>query len=565
MLLAVGTSAIAGLGAAGPALAEDVPPPIVPVPAPPSITVPALPPEIVEPPIVVTQIDGENVDVSIDVLGSAVVEGTAEPSAEAVVSPNTEGDTTAPAEAVAADAAETIPDGAAGAANTNVSVRVLSPGTNGDPGQSVETGEGGVAPAGAEPEAPRPDSAPAVTTTPEAARDSGQYQDANSQYQSTDQIAEEPWNWEWTLVLDCAGNPTSSSADSGDPESLEWSWEWSWEWGCSEAQRESQEPREGASAGERSTPSTEPRAPPAAQPETSGSATGSATSAEAEPWNWTWTFTFCGKTTTISTQAGIGTPLTWTWDWTWIWSCGTAPAAGVGEPTSSVSQQSPPVAMTLPTSGTMTTAPPAAAASAESVQIPAVSVPAVTFTVDTGAATATLELPSVSTEPLELSVEVAIPPVVSPSLSATPSVVPLLVLPFPPGAAPRELGPSSTTSPPAARPPLTRAPPTRHVFRTPAPTAVGHAAGDARPERQSRPHVARARPASTPLAPSVPRPRHGASSSSASGAASSALLVGIAALTGFVLLAAPSFGRRLEVARELSPRSLDQSPLDHPG
>jgi hypothetical protein len=182
-----------------------------------------------------------------------------------------------------------------------------------------------------------------------------------------------------------------------------------------------------------------------------------------------------------------------------------------------------------------------------------------------------VEIPSALTEPLELAVEIAIPPAIPPSPSTVEpsgSVVPLLVVPFPlPGAAPLELGPR-TTQPQAASSPTaspSRGLPTRPVLRTPAPAAAGHAAGNPRSEKQTRPRVARARPASTPLAPWAPRSSHGATSSSASGAASSAVLVGIAALTGFVLLAAPGLGRRIRVARELSPRNLGRSPIDHPG
>jgi hypothetical protein len=54
-------------------------------------------------------------------------------------------------------------------------------------------------------------------------------------------------------------------------------------------------------------------------------------------------------------------------------------------------------------------------------------------------------------------------------------------------------------------------------------------------------------------------------SSSGAGIVPSSLLVGIAALAAFTIFAAPGLGRRIRVARELSPRGQDASPIDHPG
>jgi hypothetical protein len=42
-------------------------------------------------------------------------------------------------------------------------------------------------------------------------------------------------------------------------------------------------------------------------------------------------------------------------------------------------------------------------------------------------------------------------------------------------------------------------------------------------------------------------------------------VLAVAALTAFFMLAAPSLGRRIRVARELSPRSTYRSSIDHPG
>jgi hypothetical protein len=576
MFLVAASVAVAGLGSAGPALASDLPgmPAVPGVPeAPPEITIPALPPETMEPPVVVTEIDAENIDVSVDVLGSGEDDApAAEEGSSPVVSPDSESDTTPPAHSSAGGADA---EASSGGVNTNVSVRVLSPGSSGGATQGSTGGGGDVAPAGATPAEAGPDTAPAATTTPDAPPDSEQYHDDNSQYQSEEQIESEPWSWQWILTIDCSGKPTSTSVNSGDPTSLEWAWDWAWEWGCPEAEAPVKEP---SSTTERAPPSTQPepqaRAGPASTPSSS------AAPEPTEPWSWTWTFTFCGETETFTTQAGAGTPLTWTWDWTWNWSCGSAPEDVDTSPVSLPAPTELP-ATSLPEPSAATASPGVASApAADSIQIPAM-----TFTVgphrfDTGTAGEALDLPPAPSLPSQFVVNVgppselapvvvAIPPAIPPS-SAAPAV-PLQGLPFPLGAAPLELGPHRLPQ----RAPVGRAwsPPTRAVAPTLPPLlpraaiAAGNAsaAREARPETKKRAQVTHARPDSHPPLPLAPRSRHGAGSTSASGGASSALLVGIVALTGFVLLVAPGRGRRLDVARELSPRGLDRSPIDHPG
>ena len=571
---------MAALGAGAPALASDLPappPPVVPALEPTAIEVPALPPEIVEPPVVVTEIDAENVDVSIRVLSPGEDEGAIQEDADSVISPELEGDITAAAEEAAGDADDPASSTPVGAVNTNVSVRVLSPGSNAGPSQSTdqdtEEGEGerDLAQADAEPAAPGANPAPATTTALEDAQDSEQYQEPNSQYQSEDQIAGEPWNWVWTLELDCAGNPTSTSADYGDPGSLSWSWEWNWKWGCADAR--SGGPERSASD-ERAPPSTaEARPPP---PTGTSSSSSSPAGASGEPWNWVWTFTFCGQTTTMSTHAGTGTPLSWTWDWTWDWTCGSAPAAQESTPPPLVLPPPPPLVTTppaLPAPSNSTVqggGTPDATPRADAIQLPTVSLIAILpFTVDTGLANATLELLPAPTMPLEITVDVAIPPAIPPVSTvsvSTVSIVPLAVFPFPPRAAPPAHGPVATSLP-SGRHSTTASPSSGRIVVGAAtvPASRVRNGSTRQADTRSQPRVARARPDSTPLAPRGPGPRHGAASTSAGSAASSALLVGIVALAGFVFLAAPRLGRRVKVARELSPRGLDRSPLDHPG
>ena len=574
---------VAGLGSAGPAFASDLPGmpavPTAPTQAPPEITIPALPPEPMEPPVVVAEIDAENIDVSISVLSPGEEEAPAAESTIPVVSPDFESDTTPPTDPSATDTGDDATEAPGGGVNTNVSVRVLSPGSSSGATQGSTGGGGDVAQAGAAPAEVGPDTAPAATTTPEATEDSEQYQGDNSQYQSDEKIVEDPWRWDWTLTIDCSGNPTSTSVESGKPESLEWAWEWAWEWGCSDAEAPASEP---SSTTERSPPAAQPAAQP--EPQTRAGPTSSssspASSTDTEPWNWTWTFTFCGKTETVTTQAGAGTPLTWTWDWAWNWSCGSAPAEGSAPASTTPPSTTPPSTTPGPTQPPSTTLPDPGAGTAsleagplpgtDSIQIPVLSFTVGPYKVDTGTAGEALDLPPAPSLPSEIVVEVTIPPAIPPSPAAP--AVPLQDPPFPPGAAPLELGPHAVP----LRSGLVQAPSTASAFAPPATrptllprtaTAAGgaDAARETRPEKKQRAHVVRARPDSRPPLPLAPRSRHGVGSTSASGAASSALLVGIVALPGFVLLAAPGPGRRVEVARELSPRGLDRSPIDHPG
>jgi hypothetical protein len=539
---------------AGPALATEEPlpepPPIalteVADIAPPVIPVPEIPiPELVEPPVVVTHVDAENIDVSIRVLSPGEDAPLAQEGETAVVSPVSEPDITSSTQGIEPAApASTEPSGV----NTNVSIRVLSPGDRGEVTQADDGSGEEVVEAGVVPAAPRADAAPA-SSGPSSAP---QYQEDNSQYQSAD----DSWNWRWNLILDCLGNVASSSAETGKPESLVWAWDWVWEWGCEDASRVAPT---GTSASQ--SPPTAAESPPSRTPSSADPGV-----APVEPWSWTWTFTFCGETSTITTSAGAGTPLVWAWDWSWTWACGSATEAGAPAPppaTVVVPQPQPSEDAEEDSSGLLQVVDDAAAE-----LVPAVWFP--TFPMSGNRETATtFAWPSMPEAPLELSVEVVIPP----AILAVPAAPPLTspVAPFPASGVPAE--------PTLAPTPASTAIP-HSLSGAPTPGSLGHLQPVARTHTtHARVRTHHARPAkhahagsrsadrsSTPFLPLERRqPRQAAGTSNAGGFVPSALLLGVAALTGFTLLAAPGLGRRIQVARELSPRGLAHSPPDRPG
>jgi hypothetical protein len=530
------------------------------VPDPPdtSIPMPAMPDLDLEP-VVETQVDAGNVDVSVRVLSPGEDAPVTQEGAAGAVSEVHEPDitaTTAPSDHASDEDATP-----AGGTNTNVSIRVLSPGDRGEVTQSAGGTNGGsgeeVVEAGPDSALPQPDPAPASTAPSDEVSDLSQYQPDNSRYQSGSTSAEDSWQWLWVLSLDCSGNASSTSTESGRQESLVWSWEWVWEWGCPDTDTS------GSSA------EAEARASP---PEAAGqpgaeSATGSPGSEPAgtEPWVWSWTFTFCSETRTISTSGGAGTPLTWTWDWTWTWTCPTAVAPDVQPPPTI--DASPPLG-TVPPAASSAAGPegdaqlaPQAADGAAAVVLPTVWFPAFPFGIAAGAPiqAAVPSLP-ISID-VEIGLEVAIPPVVLPD-STAPSR-PSAAIPFPAvdvAAEPTTLPASGRTTISSARP-------------SPIQPAEAHApsshsqprAHHARPVEQTR---AQGRPAKRdrqqlPLEPRQSRQAVG--SSSAGGIFPSALLFGFAALTGFIVLAAPGLGRRIRATRKLRPPSPDPSPIEHPG
>jgi hypothetical protein len=566
-LLVCATTLAAGLGTAGPALATELPAPppvpevtpVVAEPATPLLPIPAIPiPELDIEPVVVTQVDAGNIDVSVRVL-SPGEDGAATPeSAADVVSPAIPPDITAMPEPT--DPATIESAAPAGGTNTNVSIRVLSPGDRGDLTQTTGGRGEEVAEAGTESALPQPDPAPASAAPSESPSDSSQYQSEDSRYQSIPTDAQEPWNWVWLLSLDCSGNASSSSVETGHQESLVWSWEWIWEWACS-----------GGEANESSADSGGRASPPAAAEQApDDQATSSSTSEAAltEPWVWNWTFTLCGETRTISTRAGSGTPLTWTWDWSWTWTCPTAAAPAV---------QPPPA---IGASPPLVTSPPATTGAGDSsgdaqrtlqgtedppaLTLPTVWLPAFPPGVERGSPMELVVMPPMPT----IEVEVAISPVVLPAPTA-PSL-PSPAIPFPAvGDAAEPTNTSPATLPTGrtitrhARPPAAVAYSRAEVeAHPPRPEPRAH---HARPVEQTRAQGERSKRERQQLPLEHPQSHQALGSSSAGGIVPSALLFGFAALTGFIVLAAPALGRRIRLARELSPRSPDQSPIDHPG
>jgi hypothetical protein len=560
VLAALGAGAVAALVAAGPALADESPlpeaPPMVELPAPEpaleTIPIPALPPlELAEPPVVVATVDESNVDVSVRVLSPEDEPAAAPESETSLVSGEGAPDITVPPEAEVVPADVTEP---AGARNVNVSVRILSPGDGGEVSQDPAGGGEGVVEAGTRPSERSAEPRPASPTRGDSTEDSTQYHGDNSSEKFAQADAIDAWIWAWNLTIDCAGNAASSSTDTGDPASLVWSWSWGWTWGCTDAPPPDPAPEPLQAGSQPSPPSSSQSSPQPVE----------TTTQSGDPWAWTWTFTFCGERTTISTSAGAGTPLSWTWDWSWTWFCPVTTPAETTPAPRSVDEQPRPVpdpAQFLPEPEPDV---------APDLQLPSVwpaSAPP-ELEVTTEIVLPPLDLTPLET-PLETTIEIVIPAVVLPPVPATAPPLPVPELPFPSEAA--AAGPTTTAARGAPAPPArTTAPRSPHWFAQPgaADYELPQAAPRSHQARPARPTRARgARPA-RPLPPlpfERPQPRQAAGGSSAGGFAPSALLLGVAALTGFIVLAAPGLGRRIRLARELSPRGLDESPLDRPG
>lgn len=532
-----------------------------PPPLPSTVAPPEEPPPAPAPPptVSISQSDGGSLDVSVRVLspgddtssghegaGAAVISGQSGPD-------TTEGMGTLESEPT----------------NTNVSVRVLSSGDNGavhqndGPRDADGTSKGG---------APTTDEA-GIGDAPSSTSDAGgtgsiptgdstQYHPGDSRYQSASQSDSSPWDWIWILNVDCVGNVTSASTETGVQSSEDWAWNWRWEWGCEASDDpaiDDIDPSANAPPRATSAPTTDAEWP-------SDLSTQSTQSGDA--WLWTWTFTFCGETTTISTQLAASSPASWTWDWTWNWACAQtvssvaagAPAPGAEAPPPA--PESPPASM--PASSFQAPAPEAAApsTSAEPSLPPFPAFPDLT-----------LEPPSEVSVVVELPMRNAAtaPQVVS---IATPGVAPAVVVrPFVPAPGTTPTGTTSGGSRPGSSSAQRRAP----SLGAQSPVVAARPAEPAEPVVPSGGH---GRPASVTTArPAPPRrePGHrapldllstapaGPATGSAGGLVPSTLVIGLAALTGFFILAVPGSGRRIRVARELSPRSAESSPIDHPG
>jgi hypothetical protein len=281
------------------------------------------------------------------------------------------------------------------------------------------------------------------------------------------------------------------------------------------------------------------------------------------PWSWNWAFTFCDTTSTLSSDLDLPTSLTWTWNWSWAWTC--EPAAG-SQPEPKDSTQAPGAA---PQSSETDVISPAPGPPDGQQTTPRIDVLVPFWPRSLGT------LPLV---PFDVFVAVELPRRlggVVPHLSLSP--LESLEL-----GAPLVLGASAT--PPLG---LVAAPPRQWTRRPPRPTASKTLVAPVAPPRvassASETHAgaedgAEARKPSQPTARPAPRgerqrlpllgqpgPGQRGGSGASSGRVPSTSVLAVAALAALFTLAAPNAGRRIRVARELSPRGVDTPPIDHPG
>ena len=628
------------------------------------------PPEITT----TTDSDGGNLNVSVRI-DSPGEDGpvTQDTSGGSVVSPPAAPDIT-PAEPVAEPVAGlAAPDPAqeptqeqptqSGATNTNVSIRVLSPGDNG----AVDEDNSATVPSSP----PANDAASSSGSAQSADRqlpDSSQYQDANSQYQSGDitdgnhepdsdtASSIEPWNWTWNLSV-CDGDVTSTSTENGSKESRDWTWNWTWNWSCGEPVPGTAASNDAPSSQDRGSGMPQPgpaninvsirvlspgdngsvsqtnaaaNAPDAA-PTPSSSAAQKPTGADDPAWLWAWTFTSCGTTMDFTTAAGQGTGLDWAWNWLWVWDCDggaqqpslPTPDSGSGDTggdTVQTAPQSAPQSAPATSTGPLTTAqipmsavpPNTAGGNAPAVDPLAVDLPALDLAV---IATRALEPFAVDSEfvlPVATSVQAAMdavvrswpawpmsPPEIEVVVDATTPSVSSIVVPVPTvhlpptisiptfgtqasievvvplfsastlleGTQPRiapdthKQNASRTKSPDEALPAATtqatnagwvQAPPSEPKAQTSRRSAEPSAGRPSRSNGGSLPHR-------------FPPLEAAGSAGSTGGSAPSVLLIGLATLIGFFVLAAPGLGRRIRFARTPSPRGRFGSSIDRPG
>jgi hypothetical protein len=537
-----------------------------------------------EPPITVTvDADAGNIDVSVRVLSpgedaSAAVEPP-------VVSGSEGADTTADPARMTALPAGSTGDHTEGS-NTNVTVRVLSPGDNGLVDQSTSPEDGTHADAPAQ-SSTAEDSGGMETPAPTAAggaldaaenpsgspNDGGQYQGQDSRYQSGAQFVDDAWSWIWYLSLDCDGNATSSSVETGHQSSRDWTWEWTWEWACgspphpppidSLGPSADDELTHAAPEGSDSTPTSTATADGAA----------SGTAGAQEPWLWTWAFTFCGETVTATLPIDPQADLEWVWEWLWTWTCQAAPATDPSEtpgdaPTGNLSP-APATGVPSESSGSA----PGGGTTADE-RPPQVLLPWIT----------PVELPEwvISLLPPDLA-SATIPrvPAIEPMTSAGPFTMMGDVLSISlPSAAPGAPVAAADAPVPFRATVISQQPPQRRGSTSAVTSQWPVAPVSSLPRRAEppvEPRAAKAPPRATrrstarsggnplvlwpPLRPFQAAGGPGASSSFVP----SVSVLGTAALVALFVLAAPGFGRRIRVARELRPRGTYGSSIDHPG
>ena len=591
--------------------------------------------------------DSGNVDVSVRVLSPGVDEPVHQDPATPVISPDAKSDIAAvPATDAEGATSDGEPVSEPASVNTNVAIRILSPGSNGEVTQVHEGSE--IAPTDAPAQQPASDPStteqdgPSVGSDPTTAdattsesqldsilseNNSGGYQVEDSQYQSDSQSSATPWYWSWWFGIDCDGNATTSSTETGSPASLDWTWEWVWEWSCTEEGA----PPPGTTTGRPVSPASGPSGSSESSmvtTSTPSSATGNtnlsvrvlspgdngtvhqttsstpagsvsgpaATTPAGEPWDWSWTFTFCDATTTLANQGASGTPLRWAWEWTWNWSCDSA----LGPPPDLSDAAQPDAVVGLPVAGTDVISAPVSTetlsepsspepsrASAE-LQLPGLA--GALRTLITLAGLAGLEWPRVDVATAVTSAIAAAPHLPGPlgaelslPLPSQPAVdvSVVVVTEIPSTTLPGTTSPRQVPSEHISRGPLARVPAPAASTTTGSPIASGTTGtqttwtSPAHGEIQAAAKPTATRPTVRPAPPDRPRslflPLGELGSSRGSGAGTSGGLVpsvpvvAVAALTGLFVLVAPGVGRRIRIARELSPRATYRSSIDHPG
>jgi hypothetical protein len=594
-LFALAAATAIALAAAGPALAGDDPTPVPTLPEPPAaeatetlplqpgldpLSLPAPPdpslPELDDSPVTVAVTEGESgsIDVSVRVLSpdedGATQEQGVEPS---VVSPPPTADITDELGPTLSATEEGATAPAAGA-NVNVSLRVLSPGTDGPVDQigTRDPGGDGLATAGPALEPPETDEAHPGSVPVGPAGDDGvdstslenpeQYHDENSRYQSELQSNPAPWNWTWYLTLDCGGNLVSESEETGTQSSLDWVWEWAWEWSCNNPPRPP--PLDTAAAGLANEPS---QSAPTAGSEGTPRATeqGSEGDSEDEPWSWTWTFTFCGETVTATMPISTESALAWQWDWIWNWTC-EPEASEPGPSAPDVSSPAPSVQTPEPSGTTQGAGEPGPSLDsvafptwvisllpvAELFPLPRTEHVALATTVETGAIEVAVELEIALPSPSEpvpalLDTEVGAPAILAPSMSPHRPEHSGGV-PAPDHVRPARRDGAGAGTPEASAGATSSRP------RHPGTATTSKQRGGSRSTRRS--------PSSPPGLPPLQTTR---SSGASSSFVPSGSVLGTAALVALFILAAPALGRRIRVAPELRPRGTHGSSIDHPG
>ncbi len=534
-----------------------------------------------------------------------------EDSASELVSALQEPDITAATESLletALEEAAELPaatvDSAAPAVDKKLPVASPTPSENG--AVSHAQGSAGVEPR-AESATPPPNGAPTssgatpLSSAPSDSKDRAvsvpainlsRYQDEYSQYQSEVQSDSDAWHWSWNFQIDCAGNVISESTHTGVQASLIWAWDWVWDWSCHDAGTgtdaalpTSPDSIESSVTSDGDNTNVTVRV---SSPGDNGSVTQSTVPASTTEdttasglWLWTWTFTFCGETRTFSTELDSQTPLTWTWNWIWNWTCGTpvgnAPELDAAAPGLDATLDAMPDAGPVPESSPVIS------------EVPATQLPVL-------APRWRVDVPLVGWPPLMASVDVDVAVVVDPAF-LIPALLPEIAFPtlVVPGFDVSVVIPADTARVPVSANGLNgegprEAPGSRQTDpRRLAPGQLGALESSA--PRQATPAIASQRSesvpprssskpaAKTPSARPAPSPRahaplgpfgqqrssQGAGSGTTGGRVPSAPIAAVAALIAFFILAAPRMGRRIRVARELSPRSAHRSSIDHPG